>query len=65
MSAGCIHVILSEVTSTVLKPFLQAYLQSLIDVVETDDRQICIRVCKDVLERPYWLTVTPKSRVRR
>jgi hypothetical protein len=32
-------------------PFLKAYLQSLIDVIEVDDTQIHIKGSKDVLER--------------
>jgi hypothetical protein len=32
-------------------PFLKAYLQSLVDVIEVDDTQIQIKGSKDVLER--------------
>ena len=32
-------------------PFRKACLRSLIDVVEVDDTQICIKGSKDVLER--------------
>ena len=32
-------------------PFRKAYMQSLIDVIEVDDRQIRIKGSKDVLEK--------------
>jgi site-specific DNA recombinase len=32
-------------------PFLKAYLQSLIDTIEVDDRHIRVRGSKEVLER--------------
>ena len=37
--------------STGSVPFRKAYLQSLIDVIEVDDRQIRIKGSKDLLEK--------------
>jgi site-specific DNA recombinase len=43
-------------------PFRKAYLRSLVDVIEVDDRQVRIKGSKDVLERAVLATQSGASR---
>jgi hypothetical protein len=46
-------------------PFRRAYLQSLVDVIEVDDRQIRIKGSKELLERVVLACQTGRLGVRR